>query len=231
MRSSCPTAMLCLAILLASQSVQAAVITFQEGQNGYSGTADTYTAVQNPTTNFGNSGGVEIQGSSFQQGFLRFDDIVGSGANQVAAGSTINAVTLSLSLFNLGANTTVNRLLIGFDEHTTTFSNAYGGDGASANDIEATSASVTLTNSNFANLDITSLASCWFDLSCANEGLVFSNYFNNTDAMGFYSSDDGLPGVQPQLIVDYTPSAVPVPASAVLLFAGIVFLVAGRRRI
>ena len=90
---------------------EAAVIQFLDGVAGYNGTTDTFIYEIASTTIYSNSEVVQVQGHSFLQGLLRFDDIIGPGAGQVAPGSTINAVTLSLVIFNPGASATVSRLL------------------------------------------------------------------------------------------------------------------------
>ena len=69
----------------------AAVITFQDGFNGYDGTADTYihTKYSRAIQNYGAFGWTmaATPDARFQAGLIRFDDIFGSGASQIPAGS------------------------------------------------------------------------------------------------------------------------------------------------
>ena len=88
--------------------VQADVLTFQNGVNGYEGTKDTYIKGDSETNKLNNYGADanyisicgepwDAPGSGFiRSGLLGFKDVVGNGPNQVPAGATINSVTLAV---------------------------------------------------------------------------------------------------------------------------------------
>src|SRR4051812_1228344 len=78
-------------------------VTFQQGVNGYAGTQDTYVSQSAPDSAFGNASFMDVDldastnsGNQPTQGLLRFENIFGTGASQVPAGSTITSATLTL---------------------------------------------------------------------------------------------------------------------------------------
>ena len=81
----------------------AEVVSFQEGFNGYSGTADTFvhTKYSKAINNYGGFGWTKAANpdARFQAGFMRFDAIFGSGAGQIPTddpGQMIISATLVL---------------------------------------------------------------------------------------------------------------------------------------
>ena len=88
--------------------VSADVLMFQQGFGGYSGTRDTY--IQAGTVPDDMNFGGELEVIMHQQatlnatvGLLAFDDLVGGGAGQIPAGTTINSATLQVQVSELGA--------------------------------------------------------------------------------------------------------------------------------
>lgn len=80
-------------------------ITFQQGVNGYNGTSDTYFQSGDPLQIRGAEqewewDGSDAGGKNF--GALRFDNIIGTGSNQIPANSTVVRAFLTLTVTNEG---------------------------------------------------------------------------------------------------------------------------------
>ncbi|MDH3292758.1 MAG: CSLREA domain-containing protein [Acidimicrobiia bacterium] len=74
--------------------VPTTTVTFRQGENGYTGTVDTWISSNVP--NQDNSADVllQIDDSPVQHGLIRFDDIIGPGAGQIPTGATILSADL-----------------------------------------------------------------------------------------------------------------------------------------
>jgi hypothetical protein len=106
-----------------SVSTQAQIIfVFQQGLNGYEGTADTFVQTGDPFAVHGDEtewewDGSDAGGANF--GFLRFDDIVGAKSGQIPPGSTVLSAILSLTITSAGTESeiaTVHDLIKPFTE-------------------------------------------------------------------------------------------------------------------
>ena len=130
-----------LAVLLVglAGTVDAVVTSFQNGVNGYNGTADTYldndsnTASYN-TANYGGYGWLRIgkMNAGMQQaGMVRFDGILGGGADQIPAGMTVVSATLRMTAFAIkdhtaaGGHHYANPMLTSWVQGTTTREASY----------------------------------------------------------------------------------------------------------
>ncbi len=84
--------------------------TFEDGVNGYQGTVDTWTEISIPLRDIGRDTRVLIDGSIGDPswGFLRFDDLFGSGPGQIPPGTQINDARIEISIFNPGNFFTVH---------------------------------------------------------------------------------------------------------------------------
>src|SRR5262249_14091885 len=119
-----------------------AVLTFQEGANGYAGTHDTEIRFAAPNTSFGNTTPLTVDlddqgGQAFV--LLRFANLFGPAANQIPTGSTINAATLTINATSGSDATAVisfHRMLVTWDQATATW-NSFGGDGIQNDATEA----------------------------------------------------------------------------------------------
>ena len=99
-----------LLLCLAAGAVHAepnVVVSFQEGVNGYTGTADTYLDNDSatPSYNTANYGGFgwlrigRLNAGMQQAGMVRFDNIIGNGPGQIPPGATIVSATLRMTAF------------------------------------------------------------------------------------------------------------------------------------
>src|SRR5688572_10356134 len=96
----------CLGLVLGitcASGLQAATATFQQGVNGYAGTADTYGRADQTTTRFPNAAIVLVDNDNpIAHGLLRFDNIFGTGAGQVPPVAMILSASLTLRTSNDG---------------------------------------------------------------------------------------------------------------------------------
>jgi len=103
------------------------VITFQEGTNAYTGTQDTFVDEGEPDTYKGSRDEVCIDlfdgvSDATTQGLIRFDNIFGSGDDQIPLGSTINSAELTVYVTNeslSSAQVTLHLMLQNWSEAST----------------------------------------------------------------------------------------------------------------
>ncbi|MEO1497391.1 MAG: dockerin type I repeat-containing protein [Planctomycetota bacterium] len=133
--------------VLVGTAANAQVLTFQDGANGYNGTVDTEFRDTDPTNAFllqetGRVRGNEIRISVDQadsdipgqpgrtQGAIRFDNVIGNGAGQVAPGSEVlfaDVIFYVRSVTAPDARVTLDRVL-GADQGTPCSDPSIGGD-------------------------------------------------------------------------------------------------------
>lgn len=106
-------------------------LTFQEGQSGYNGTADTTLSEEFPTFPFGSLDTTSIDlsdGGFVGQYLLRFDEVFGPGANQIDPNSdTIVSASVRVRSTSPGEDVSVYELAQSFDEATETWNSIGGG--------------------------------------------------------------------------------------------------------
>ena len=114
------------------------VAVFQQGVNGYIGTVDTLISSGSPDADNSNSGTLTADDSPQSQVLIQFEDMFGAGANQIAIGSTINSVTLTINVTDatLLGKIDIHEMLI--DWNDTDSWNSLG-SGISLDEIEAES--------------------------------------------------------------------------------------------
>lgn len=190
-------------------------VTFQEGVNGYTGTEDSYFDEDSPDDEKGTDDHIHSQteGGRDEHGYLKFDDIFGSGANQVPLGSTITGATLTLDVQNDTTGTiTFHQLLTAVDESDTwnSLTNGIQRDGAEA--AAAASFSVDATSGGpvaISDPALTSVLQDWLDGTSTNHGFAIFN--TSDDQLHFETSDQNEVAKRPQMSITYsTPSIVTV---------------------
>jgi hypothetical protein len=194
-----------------------ATTTFQQGDAaGYAGTVDTYIdgASTRSGTSFGSGVDVRIDAAESGgelQGLIRFDNIFGSGPNQIPWGSTITGATLTVDVTDEsdGNLFQVHRMLGSWDE-SSTWDSMVGG--IQTNDVEASSTSVGFTASNVGSLSIPGLTS---DLQAWSDGAANYGWAVITaDSNGlWFSTSEGASATAPELSVTYTPAASSAPVA------------------
>ena len=199
------------------------LLTFQEGFNAYTSMQDTELDSSSPGTIRGTNSEIELDNSPQRVGLIRFDNIFGSGPNQIPFGSIINSATLTVRVSDAslpGANITLHRMLVDWDE-TSTWTSM--GGGIQLDDVEASFMPDSilpnpdqLGSQTFSGLNATLQA--WSN-SSPNYGWVIVWMIGNDDEddeddedneqlWRFYSSDELTAAFRPILTVDYTPAIV-----------------------
>jgi hypothetical protein len=109
------------------QRATPAVLTFQQGTDGYTGAQDTQIFSATPDANFGADTEISVDqndGGGSRQALIRFDNIIGSGAGQIPLGSVINSATLTFdvtSATDSHPNLGLYRMLIDWNQSTVTW--------------------------------------------------------------------------------------------------------------
>lgn len=163
------------------------------------------------------------EGGGVNHGLFRFIDLIGTGAGQIAPGSTIHSATLSLLYVNDNKNRRVDvyQMTTDWDESSTWNSIGGGINGGNAQYDQTVrwgrNDPVTVS------LNITDMLQSWAD-GDPNYGIGFINR-HRYDGLQFVSSDyPGGTGGTPQLDVEYTAApVVPEP----LTLAGVAAALTG----
>ncbi|MDJ0851268.1 MAG: DUF2341 domain-containing protein, partial [Myxococcota bacterium] len=200
------------------------VASFQEGVAGYASTLDTELDSAAPDADNSNVARIDVDSGPTKQGLVQFENIFGSGPDQIPFGSTINSATVTFDVTDgtvPTATVAMHRLLVDWDESATW--NSMGG-GIQLDDSEATATAdsvladpVSTGAQTFTGLEATLQA--WSD-GAANHGWVLVS--DDSDFWKFSSSDNGTVANNPLLTVDFTPpNAAPVLTPAAPSLPGI----------
>lgn len=208
--------------------------TFQNGVDGYSGTFDAYLDGEQINSKFGQDPVIRVdqvkgEGEDTpsvvrpQQGLIRFDNMFGSAANQVPAGSTIFGGFLTVNVTNVSAGADIRffRMLQDWEEVNATWTDPQGNRGSSIlngvtpDDVEASAdVDARVPNPGRAGLveiplDADTLQA-WSNGSLPNYG--WSIVSDSGSLWAFNSSEAFLTGTfRPELTILYTD---PVPGDA-----------------
>jgi Ca2+-binding RTX toxin-like protein len=202
-----------------------ATLTFQQGVNGYSGTVDTMIQ-QNSSTNYGSNTALnvdsDVNNGNPAQVLLRFNDIFGSLAGQIALDDTIDSAVLELQVFDPGSAIELYNMLQSWADSVTwtSFTNGIQADGIEASTTASASTPAgqeipigTLT------IDVTSSLQVWQADPTSNHGWVFLPTSNN--GLDFYSAQGTS---KPRLVVnvnqDSTTNIVSITANGNDILAG-----------
>jgi hypothetical protein len=197
--------------------------SFQEGVASYTGTEDTTLRGQAPDTSYGTDNVVRIDlddSGSPEHGLIRFDNIFGSGPNQIPVGSTINSASLTINVTNQSTSSaavTLHRMLTTWEE-TSTWNSMVGG--LQTDDVEASSTiDATLLNPKVTGTHtltgLEATVQAWSD-GATNYGWAI--VMDSTNGLDFSSSEEQTIADQPQLIINFTAPVAPtisLPSGAV----------------
>ena len=226
--------------LLSASATRAETYTFQQGIGGYAGAVDTGISQGAPATPLGAATSLSIDlGSSSgvrpSLMLLRFDQIFGSGADQVPLTYPVSQATLTLNVVDAGSGARVFDMLQTWDENIT-WDSSYGTPGFPEPGVGAATTPVTTVGADSnaqnvplgtINLDVTAsllgqqngslLSYGWALLPWANAGL---------NGMDVSTSDAALLDLRPRLSI----TTVPEPATAqTLLLVGVSLCFAGKK--
>ena len=185
-------------------------LTFQQNVNDYNGTFDTFLWGYEANISHGNFSLIEIDTSSSSfgsHGLIRFDDLFGTEAGQIAFDDTIDSAILEFQVDNSGSPFEVYTMLQPWLETDTW--NSFN-DGIQNNGVEATITPITATNGSVSvgllQLDITSAVQAWQNNPTQNYGLALLP--TNDDGVDLYSSESSF---APRLVVDVNQTVPEIP--------------------
>ena len=148
----------------ADTTITPATLTFQQGVNGYSGTVDTLIHGGTLDANNSTAGSLNIDGDNDGnpvQSLIRFEDIFGTQAGQIALDDTINSAILEINVSGEGSSIELYEMLQSWSDTDTwnTLGNGIQADGAEAglNPI-ATTGSVAIGT---LTIDVTASLQAW----------------------------------------------------------------------
>jgi hypothetical protein len=185
--------------------------SFQDGVAGYASTQDTYLAQAAPTTVEGTLDNwrwdLENPAPSAEFGLIRFDAIVGSGAGQIPAGSTISSASLTLEVSN-GSVTpegSINESTTDWAESTATWNNFGGDAGVQADEYLSSPQYLAPIATGSVSVSVTASVQAWVNGTRSNFGWVFRP--NSIDGVQVDSAEFATVSARPKLTVVYTPPA------------------------
>jgi len=165
--------------------LNAATATFRDGENGYTGTVDTFGSAAAPTVRSGSEVRVLVDNDNpIAHGLLRFENIFGSAPGQVPLNATITSASLTLRTFNDGDPVWFHRMLVRYEETNNWNEFATSGPGLQADDIEMLSTpEFTFTGANptprVDTFDVTAIVQGWFAGTFPNHGWGITNQISN----------------------------------------------------
>jgi hypothetical protein len=225
--------LLSLAVLSAGiSSSSAAVLSLQEGVNGYASTTDTYVHNTIGDTNYGVAVSVRTDNAGqIQESLISFGNIFGNGANQIALGSTITSATLTIYTSDItwsdGNGPNAHRMLQSWDEGAVTWNSLSGGItlGTQAETVADDTSSGIIPLLGSADLNVTASLQAW-SAGTTNNGWALIG--SGTGAWYGHSSETGVSGKAPTLSITY--DAIPEPSTTALLGLGGFALIFRRRK-
>jgi hypothetical protein len=188
-----------------SGNLNAVVVSFQQGENGYSGVQDTYILSTSPATITHSQTVVQIRDG--WQGLLRFDGIFGTSPSQIPAGATILSAKLTLTISKGSVDSiAAHRVLVPWTGPTASWNFFDNGISVAAGEAHATPDQVFVPSgaaNSTLELDVKASLQAWAD-GTANNGWVF--FSSGTDTFRFHTSEHSTIAFRPRLVVDYVTS-------------------------
>ncbi len=181
--------------------------TFQDGVDGYAGTADTTLRQASPSTVFGaqatfNWDTSDGNPAGMNVGLLRFDGLFGAGPGQIPLGVAITAATLTLRVTDASDPPAagIYSALVPWSEATATFANFGDDPGVQADELGALVAYAPVTIGTF-DIDLTSAIQAAAAAPESHHGFVLLPASPN--GLSVASSEAGDPAQRPTLRVRY----------------------------
>lgn len=217
--------------------------SLQQGLNGYTNAMDTRVRQTSNTTSYATVATVFVDyavsfTSDPEHVLIRFDNLIGTGTNQVPAGAEVEAAVLDLA--SVGGNAMGNggtfHLMLQPWQDTNTWDDLV--NGISADDVEAVSANSAIAGSpllgtagfvpgGYHTFEMSDDVQSWASGTRPNYGWAILPFTNGTDGWGIATSETGTQKDRPQLRVyyKYVPSLHITsisrgPTSATINFTG-----------
>ena len=184
-------------------------ISFKEDSSFINTTDETYISANNPTTNYGSTTSIKIDGvDQHAHGLIKFPNIFGNNIGQIPLGSNIISATLTLSCTNIGNNMDVYLLKEDWTENQASWNNRktgipwsnVGADGTSSH-YSQTSVWICANPTGLKTYDVKSFVQNWSN-GLPNYGIVIKD--TGTDGIDFSSSESAN---KPLLKVTYETSS------------------------
>ena len=211
---SCPSGQTCNPATGVCEA-QPVTVTFQEGLNSYAGTQDAHIQQYSPGTNFGTAAVVKWDtdepagAGTYSYGLFRFDNIFGSGANQIPIGATVSSATLTLYITNVTTTTmaSLNQVAVDWTEASVTWNNFGAEAGVQVSDYGTLVGSVPLGTAvnTTVSINVTSSLQIWANSPNANRGWIIGPA--TTDGQECASSEATTQSQRPLLTVTYVAAA------------------------
>lgn len=222
---------LAIAALFAAGAAQAnTTLTFQEGVNGYVGTADTTLMSSDYMTAHGADTAASIDasdGGSPSHVLLRFDNLFGNSVGQIKATDTIVNATVTLVTDSAGSGLLAHDMLVPWNEAAATWNNT--GNGIQTNGIWASVASFYTLGANDGganvstdtfSIDVTSSLQAVQAGSLPGYGWALLPWMpNGTNGLDFITKEGFMATDRPLLSVEVAP--VPEPETYAMMLAGL----------
>jgi hypothetical protein len=197
-----------------------AVASFRQNVDGYTGAVDTDVRSDTPDTAYPTAASAfidwAITGTAENEDVLiRFDNIMGTGANQIPSGSQIHGAVLELASTGnnaMGHGGHVHAMLQPWQD-TSTWNSLV--NGVSADNVEAVAANSATIGSpaltpiavgGYHTFELTPDVDAWFKGTRPNYGWVLLPWVNGGDGWSIVTSDSGVERDRPRLRVFFTPS-------------------------
>jgi hypothetical protein len=222
---------LTLAVMFAAGAAQAnTTLTFQQGVNGYLGTADTTLMSSDNNFAHGTDTAASIDasdGGSPNHVLLRFDDLFGNGAGQIKATDSIVSATVTLVTDSYGSGLLAHDMLVAWDEATATwnsFGNGIQTDGTEAAAVAFATLGANSGGTNVAtdtfSIDVTASLQAAQAGSLPGYGWALMPWMpDGTNGLDFITKEGFLAADRPLLSVEVAP--VPEPETYALMLAGL----------
>jgi hypothetical protein len=194
-----------LTVQIDTSIVAPQTLRFQQGLNGYSGTADTMICAGTPDTSYGSDTSLNADTASalggVSQVLLRFDSIIGAATDQIPPGASISAATLRLNSLDTGNGGGLHAMLRSWSG-TSTWNSLV--NGVSADNVEALSSAdgnIGANNVGDVDFNVTSTVQSWVNGTMANNGWVVLP--NGSDGWHIASAEYSPADYRPELIVTF----------------------------
>lgn len=186
----------------------ATTLTFQEGVDGYAGTADTTISRDFASTSKAKTTPLYVDGrysSNPAASLIRFNDIFGNGVGQIPAGALVQSATLDLNFVDSGDSFTVHHVLRDWSEADTYTSLV---DGMAADGVDAAAEAIAVSAdyvNGWSSLNITAAVNAWLADRSSNYGLLVQPGAGSTNGNDIASAESAMP---PKLTVVFLPPPI-----------------------